>query len=225
MHHTVERIPFVCQYCQKPFDILPCDAKRRQPKYCSVSCYQQSRSGWDESQGYSVCEKDGCAGKVYARRMCHQHYAQWQINRYHHTHEGSSTRWYWKNKELIHEKRQKVSQEFNAHQRNQRRSLKKDILSHYSTDETKNPLCAWCGFTDIRALCLDHIDNDGETHREALSGLPRGHGASGSVMYRWVKKNQYPEGFQVLCANCNLIKEFRYREENPARNVSSKTRT
>ena len=30
----------------------------------------------------------------------------------------------------------------------------------------------------------------------------------GTKFYRWLKRNNFPEGFQVLCFNCNCGKEI-----------------
>jgi len=76
---------------------------------------------------------------------------------------------------------------------------KLDILSHYSNGSTK---CAYCGFDDIRALSIDHIDGGGAPHRKM----------TGNDIYGWLKRNGYPEGYQVLCMNCQLIKRQVNRE-------------
>lgn len=55
-----------------------------------------------------------------------------------------------------------------------------------------------CEIDDIDVLTIDHINNDGHKHRELV----------GVKMYRWLVQNNFPEGFQVLCANCNLKKEI-----------------
>lgn len=53
--------------------------------------------------------------------------------------------------------------------------------------------CACCGESTYEFLTIDHIDNDGAKHRAAI----------GSHLYRWLIENDFPEGFQVLCMNCN----------------------
>lgn len=85
--------------------------------------------------------------------------------------------------------------------KNERLRLKLDVLSHYSILDT--PICSQCGFSDVRALHLDHINNDGAASRRANTGSRT---IAGTTYYRWVRKNDYPEGYQVLCANCNYIK-------------------
>ncbi len=38
-------------------------------------------------------------------------------------------------------------------------------------------------------------------------------------MYTWLKAHDYPDGFQVLCFNCNQIKEM-IRRKRKAENVA-----
>lgn len=83
-------------------------------------------------------------------------------------------------------------------------NLKMEILTHYSNGR---PRCNHCGFDDIRALQIDHINGGGAQHRMSLVGS-----RSGSRFYIWLKKNDYPEDYQVLCANCNWIKRVENRE-------------
>uniref|UniRef100_A0A6M3LEB4 Uncharacterized protein n=1 Tax=viral metagenome TaxID=1070528 RepID=A0A6M3LEB4_9ZZZZ len=76
--------------------------------------------------------------------------------------------------------------------------LKWAALSHYSKGTMS---CKWCGFSDIRALSIDHINNNGKEDRK-ITGM-------GTPFYQWLKNNNYPEGeYQVLCMNCQFIKKF-----------------
>lgn len=72
--------------------------------------------------------------------------------------------------------------------------LKKDVFSHYGGYK-----CAVCGETDPRKLEVDHINNDGNKHRAKNSGAAK-------KIIHWLKRNDYPEGFQILCHWCNYIK-------------------
>lgn len=64
--------------------------------------------------------------------------------------------------------------------------------------------CVQCGFDDHRALNLDHIAGGGtQDRRESLGS---------NTIYLRLKKDKYPEGFQVLCANCNSIKKYTNNE-------------
>ena len=46
-------------------------------------------------------------------------------------------------------------------------------------------------------LTLDHINNDGAEHRRRMV-------SKDIVLY--LIRNNFPEGFQILCYNCNCIK-------------------
>jgi hypothetical protein len=73
-------------------------------------------------------------------------------------------------------------------------------LSHYSSDGKIK--CARCGFDDIRALSIDHVNGQGSKHRKEV----------GYHTYRWLKANDYPSGFQILCMNCQFIKRAEKQE-------------
>jgi hypothetical protein len=65
--------------------------------------------------------------------------------------------------------------------------------------------CARCGYDDDwRALCIDHVDGNGKYDRQVAK--------KGKVFFVWLRDNNYPEGYQVLCANCNLIKAIENKE-------------
>jgi hypothetical protein len=64
--------------------------------------------------------------------------------------------------------------------------------------------CKICG-TDIQEfLQIDHIDGGGNKHRRSLS----------MSFYDWLIKNNFPNGFQILCANCNQEKH-QHRKATP----------
>ena len=68
--------------------------------------------------------------------------------------------------------------------------------------------CACCGESHMAFLVIDHIENNGARHREEMGYLSHGRWiGSGTTMHSWLKRNGYPEGFQVLCANCNMAKQ------------------
>lgn len=79
--------------------------------------------------------------------------------------------------------------------------------------ETYGPECAWCGYNNPLALCIDHIENNGAEERKSLGGQK----FSGWKFYFHLKKLGWPEGYQTLCANCNMIKHVEFREENMPR--------
>src|SRR5688572_7048861 len=59
--------------------------------------------------------------------------------------------------------------------------------------------CACCGEAEVEFLGIDHIDGDGAQHRREVRP---------SAIYRWLIKNKFPTGIQILCSNCNLAKGF-----------------
>lgn len=61
--------------------------------------------------------------------------------------------------------------------------------------------CPPCGETILSGLNIDHINGGGTQHRKKV-------GNGGYSMYRWLKNNNYPPGFQVLCATCNLSRQL-----------------
>lgn len=91
-----------------------------------------------------------------------------------------------------------------AEQRRQRARRKLLVLGHYSGGE---PKCACCNEQAIEFLTIDHINGGGERHRLKLAtGRKTSHGRpnfGGGAMYFWLIQNGFPDGFRVLCFNCN----------------------
>lgn len=78
--------------------------------------------------------------------------------------------------------------------------VRKEALSHYSGGDIK---CACCGERGIVFLTIDHIHGGGAEHRRQIDPHKK---MGGNGFCYWLKKNNWPEGFQVLCANCNFGK-------------------
>jgi hypothetical protein len=81
--------------------------------------------------------------------------------------------------------------------------LKIDVLTKYGGGKCE---CVRCGFSDVRALSLDHIYGNGNEHRrrETFKG--------GVDFYRALKQAGYPSGYQTLCMNCQFIKRVENKE-------------
>jgi len=91
---------------------------------------------------------------------------------------------------------------FNSNRR--ARNLRKQVISNYGGR------CAVCGETNLSFLCIDHINNDGAEHRDEICGNRR----SNITVYWWLKRNDFPPGFQVLCWNHNWLKHLEHTRIN-----------
>lgn len=76
------------------------------------------------------------------------------------------------------------------------------VLKHYGNGKVA---CVNCGFSDIDALSIDHIEGGGTAHKKHLRAL-------GNSLYTWLLKNNYPKGFQTLCMNCQWLKRAKNNE-------------
>ena len=61
-------------------------------------------------------------------------------------------------------------------------------LEHYGSK------CNCCGEAELSFLVIDHVNNDGRKHRKEIRN---------NRIHPWLIRNNFPEGFQVLCQNCN----------------------
>ena len=89
------------------------------------------------------------------------------------------------------------------------RSKMKNKLSVFSYYSNGSMQCVKCNYSDIRALSIDHIEGDGCKHKNK-----KGERMKGDEIYRWIKRNNFPPGFQILCMNCQFIKRYENNENN-----------
>jgi len=82
--------------------------------------------------------------------------------------------------------------------KSKRLELKTEVMAHYSGYNP--PRCGKCGKTDIAQLTIDHIFNDGSQLRKIYPMQKRN-------ICKWLKLNNYPVGYQVLCRRCNEEKK------------------
>lgn len=73
-----------------------------------------------------------------------------------------------------------------------------EVLEHYSGSPPRCQ-CSGCDVTELKFLAMDHIDGGGAAHRRETKH---------ASIYLWLKRNNFPVGFQVLCHNCNNAKGF-----------------
>lgn len=97
--------------------------------------------------------------------------------------EKNRDKWY-----VINEERLKL------YNKKTRRKIKLEVLIYYGGNP---PKCACCGESRIEFLTIDHINNDGAKHRKETKMH------TGYQFSLWLIRNNFPEGFQILCWNCN----------------------
>lgn len=68
--------------------------------------------------------------------------------------------------------------------------MRTTVLTHYGGK------CECCGEDEPLFLTVDHINGGGKKHRQEIGG-------GGFYLHRWLIKNNFPEGFRILCFNCN----------------------
>ena len=77
--------------------------------------------------------------------------------------------------------------------------LKAQVLTHYGNGKCA---CVKCGFDDMRALSIDHVNGRSEDRKV------------GSVLYSWLRRRLFPLGYQTLCMNCQYIKRTENSEDS-----------
>lgn len=76
----------------------------------------------------------------------------------------------------------------------QYQALKLEVFIAYG-----GPRCVCCGETELHFLCLDHVNNDRPKQCKELNWK----NPSSGKLYGYLKRNNFPPGYQVLCWNCN----------------------
>ena len=71
------------------------------------------------------------------------------------------------------------------------------VLTHYGNGKCA---CVKCGYSDLRALSIDHINGGGRKHNAEIKVR----------IYRWLIENGLPDGYQTLCMN----DQWKKRSEN-----------
>lgn len=111
-------------------------------------------------------------------------------------------KWYAKNREekiatvSAYQKANRASR--NEYEKARYRSIRVEVLEYYGG------VCACCGEEEKAFLQIDHINGNGNSHRRKIEKESGGRVS----MVLWLKRNNFPAGFQVLCANCNMAKHI-----------------
>lgn len=80
------------------------------------------------------------------------------------------------------------------YKKNREKEFRELVLNKFSRK------CSKCSFNDVRALQVDHINNDGSKERRLSCGQ--------RVRFLRMVLEDTEGRYQLLCANCNLIKYF-----------------
>lgn len=88
--------------------------------------------------------------------------------------------------------REENRETWNSYSRGWQNRTKDTAFAVYGT------ACVCCGENAQALLTIDHVEGDGASHRRTFTG----------PIYRWLKNNSYPSGFQTLCWNCNAAKSL-----------------
>ena len=101
------------------------------------------------------------------------------------------------------EHREKINEKVRMHSAENREEINEQHRKYRATKRVRvlqayGNRCVCCGESQVEFLTIDHVNGDGAAHRREIGG--------GGALYLWLIKNNFPEGFQVLCANCNMSK-------------------
>ncbi|MDE1814796.1 MAG: hypothetical protein KGI05_09085 [Thaumarchaeota archaeon] len=203
-------------------------------KYCAggycAKHYQRFKKYGDPMKRYipeiKICQVNGCTGIYDARGYCRNHYNQLIRSKkpkclIEDCQEITVSQGYCNKHYLrlrIHGDANKTIRDVNPHDKcsiegcnkkfiakgmcnahymswynDKRRAI---VINHYTKGENK---CQCCGESILILLTIEHDNQDGAKHRH--EGIH-----SGSDLINWLIRNNFPEGFSVLCSTCNVGK-------------------
>ena len=84
----------------------------------------------------------------------------------------------------------KCKSSISTSQKKHYREVKIQVFTHYGLH------CECCGENHLDLLSIDHIGGGGNIHRKEIG--------EGTTFYRWLAKNNFPEGYRTLCHSCNF---------------------
>ena len=97
-----------------------------------------------------------------------------------------------------------------ANAKNERDTNRLKILKHYSKrlSNSNIPCCNCCGENfHVDFLAIDHIRGSKQMDLEPeLVKLKYSSKLRNQNLHRWIILNNFPNGFQILCTNCNFAK-------------------
>lgn len=177
----------LCVDCGDPTSGRMCDK-------CRDGKNKSGKSRRARRRGYGVCMNCGNSCDGWRCDECAQKHREWAIDRYKaRVKDGICVRC-GVNKASHGNRCGKCAEDHNR--RTNLRDLRRKVAAFNAYG---GPRCNCCGETTVQFLTIDHINGGGNAHRKEI-----GKGGGGGAMYCWLKRNNYPSGFQVLCFNCNI---------------------
>lgn len=146
-----------------------------------------------------TCKVEGCTSEVHAVGWCSKHYQRWRIHgdpeftKYPGCEHGRSNRKKCPDCRRAESARRRAkypeaTRAYAAKWASERRARNRDqVFAHYGEE------CECCGENERAFLAVDHIYGGGTQHRREV----------GSDIYNWLVRNGFPDGFRILCHNCN----------------------
>ena len=154
------------------------DSEKTLCKSCLIYSKERAKIKRDERRDNGLCTYCGQNPPQPDRKICKD------------CHNQHSPKWTLKN------------QQYNLYNLLPKKHRKQRVMDHYGGK------CLCCGETGLLFLTIDHVDENGAEHRKEISPNFKGKGRSGDLFYRWLEENNYPDGFQTLCFNCNIGKHW-----------------
>lgn len=128
------------------------------------------------------------AGGLYNCKQCQNKYAATQRDKHRQLHNQRAREHYKKNAKRLA-----------AAAVERRKKARMDVLSHYSGGDIRCS-CSGCPERAVEFMGIDHVDGSGGEHRRADKGATQ--------LALWLIRNNFPDGFRVLCHNCNMSLGF-----------------
>lgn len=150
-------------------------------KYCSTECQKTARSNRLTEKLEAMTEEQREAF-ISARR-------------------AKGRAGYHKNREQAFQYAQENKERRSRDAKARHQALRAEVITAYGSQ------CACCGESTPVFLSIDHTNGDGAEHRRQLKEQGTFAGA-GVGLYRWLRSNGYPDGFRLLCHNCNMSRGF-----------------
>ena len=111
---------------------------------------------------------------------------------------------------IARRKKDRDKPENKAKEKKERDSFRLNVLKHYSKrlSNSEIPCCRCCGQNSHHQfLAVDHIAGKKQMDFEPeLVKLGYSSKLRNNLLLKWLEKNDFPKGFQILCHSCNFAK-------------------